>query len=837
MRTIQRWRVSPWLLLLSLLTSGAACSKSVARPTRATPKKASTSQLQSDAAQLELDAAQPQSDASPLEPDAAVVESLSPIWRENMRRGVAHESPDHPAGNEVAGYSSVVSAAPGTTIQLFVNVDHDQNVRWNLYRVGYYGGLGTRLIAEGEPRSVSVQPECPTDADTGLIECSWAPAFDVAIDPDWVSGYYFFELVNDDGFGARVPLIVREGDRHAEALVEASVNTWQAYNRWGGISLYANDHRDGPYKQGSGHRVSFDRPYAGQNELAPFLDMIRFLEQRGYDLSYTTNVDVDADPDALNGRKLFMTVAHGEYWTVAERNTIEVARAQGVSLGFFSANTGYWRVRLDASSSGNPRRIVTCYKSALTDPVQNARDTTGMFRNPPYARPENALIGVGYRTWSKVPGYPYIVTNPEHWVYEGTGVKMYDALSNVVGSEWDGVTDNGNTPEGLEVVARAITIDNDGAFIEGEANATVYYPTPTSFVFAGGSISWGSGLGQGRFADARVERMTENVLARAGLVGALPLTEPAQAPAPVAAFEAKVLAGNGAVSQSDGPALEASFVAPTGITAGLDGKLYIVDRGDHVIRVLGRDGKLSSMVSFDSAVFARPMGLAVDSKGTLYLSDSRKNRIFKLSSDGTVTPYAGAGPSGSADASDPLSATFFGPRGIAIGPDDALYVADNMNNAIRRIDPAGVTTVATDLRFVTAVAAGPDGAVYFSTIANAQIGVVRHGQVTILANVAGQPGNQEGPAALARLQPGEGLLVDGERLLFADTENNRVRALTLTDPQMISTVFGDGNATADMSDAKHTWLPRGIVRFDGGYAVSDFGSHRVLWFKEAKPNP
>jgi hypothetical protein len=54
---------------------------------------------------------------------------------------------------------------------------------------------------------------------------------------------------------------------------------------------------------------------------------------------------------------------------------------------------------------------------------------------------------------------------------------------------------------------------------------------------------------------------------------------------------------------------------------------------------------------------------------------------------------------------------------------------------------------------------------------------------------------------------------------------------------MISTVFGDGNATADMSDAKHTWLPRGIVRFDGGYAVSDFGSHRVLWFKEAKPNP
>jgi hypothetical protein len=155
-----------------------------------------------------------------------------------------------------------------------------------------------------------------------------------------------------------------------------------------------------------------------------------------------------------------------------------------------------------------------------------------MFQQAPYARPENALLGVAYKTWSKVPGYPYIVTNPDHWVYEGTGVKHYEALNSVVGGEWDGVVDNGMSPPGLEVLARAITIDNDGAFIEGEANITVYYPTEKSVVFAAGSIYWGYGVANGPFADGRVERMTENVLARAGLESVVPLTEPQRNTAP-----------------------------------------------------------------------------------------------------------------------------------------------------------------------------------------------------------------------------------------------------------------------------------------------------------------
>lgn len=752
--------------------------------------------------------------------------------RENMLGGVAHDRVDKQATTEVTGYSSAVSAAPGETIQLFVNVDHAQNVRWDLYRVGYYGGLGARMVAQGGPHPVSVQPECPIAADTGLIECDWASAFEVTIDPEWVSGYYFFELINDEGFGFRVPLIVREGKRRARALAQASVNTWQAYNPWGGINLYGNDRTDGVH-EGRASRVSFDRPYETQNCLPPFLDLVRFLEQRGYDISYTTNVDIDADPSVLTGRKLFMTLAHDEYWTVAERDALEGARDQGVSLGFLSANTGYWRVRLEPSSRGIPRRIVTCYKSYGRDPVKNSPVTTDMFQNNPYPRPENALIGVAYKTWSKVPGVPYIVTNPAHWVYEGTGVKAFDALNTVVGSEWDGVLDNGVSPAGLEVLARATTLDDTGAFIKGDANISVYYPTPRSFVFAAGSITWGYGVGPGRYADPRIERMMENVLARAGVPSELPATQPGPAPPPSRPFEAKVLAG-GTEGQNDGPALQASFAALTGVAAGPDGKLYMLDRLGSVIRVLSRDGVVSTLVHDDGMLFDVPIGMAFDSRGNLFVSDSRANRIVKVSiADGTIAPYAGSGTAGLEDASDLLSAKFSGPRAIAAGPNDELYVADCANNALRRIDPSGVTTVARGLYMVSGVAVGSDGAVYFSQIGNGLIGVLRNGQVTALAG--GTPGNREGAALESRLQPGEGMLVDGDRLLFVDTENNRVRALSLKEPATISTVFGDGNAAPEPSDANHVWLPRSITRFDGGFAVSDFAQHRIVWFKEASP--
>src|SRR5205814_9862722 len=136
------------------------------------------------------------------------------------------------------------------------------SVHWELYRLGYYAGLGGRFVTSGLPRIVSRQPDCPVSSSTGLIECAWAPAATLRIDRKSVSGYYLFKLIRDDGFESYVPLVVREGVPRAPLLVQSSVTTWQAYNEWGGASLYTNSLPASiGFTAPHAHRASFDRTY------------------------------------------------------------------------------------------------------------------------------------------------------------------------------------------------------------------------------------------------------------------------------------------------------------------------------------------------------------------------------------------------------------------------------------------------------------------------------------------------------------------------------------------------------------------------------------------------
>ena len=107
-------------------------------------------------------------------------------------------------------------------------------------------------------------------------------------------------------------MIVREpAGQHASALVIAPVNTWQAYNPWGGKSLY-DFQSDGV----AAVKVSFNRPYHPAHTFLEYdLDLIRWLEREGYDVSYTTDVDVDSQPGSLLQHTLVMTAGHDEYWS------------------------------------------------------------------------------------------------------------------------------------------------------------------------------------------------------------------------------------------------------------------------------------------------------------------------------------------------------------------------------------------------------------------------------------------------------------------------------------------------------------------------------------------
>ena len=745
---------------------------------------------------------------------------VSPIATENMAAGSDTFALAQPArGAELSGYASATSVAPGESLRLFVNVDREQNVRWELYRVGYYQGHGARSIATGEAARVAVQPACPLDASTGMVECRWTSAFEVAIDPAWPSGYYAFKLINEGGADTHVPVIVREAARRAPIVIQASVTTWQAYNTWGGTSLYRNNGRDPSYTADRARRVSFDRPYG--DRAAGFMketQLVRWLEQRGYDASYVTNIDVDQDRNLLEDRKLFVSVLHDEYWTVSERDALQQARDAGVSLAFLSANTGYWRIRLDASSSGVPRRIVTCYKSARIDPLANARETTAQFRQQPYPRPENELLGVMYGDWSDFAGFPFIVTNPRHWIYAGTGVADRDTLNAVIGVEWDSVVDNGLTPQGLEVVGDSPVVTQAGVPFP-HAQASVYSPTPHSFVFAAGSIEWISGL-DGKRSDTRVQRMTENVFARAGFAllqptrGAAPMQEDVGDPA-----EVEVIAGNGEPGFADGTAERARFSSPAGVAAAASGELFVADTGNHVVRKIDAGGRVTTIagcspdgVQHSQPCFDNLVGIAVDPQGVVYVSDAVQHTIYSIAADGTVGRFAGTGQAGLRDASDRLAARFSNPRGIALAPDGALYVADFENSAIRRIAADGVTTLASDLLEIMGVAAGADGAVYFTSSGDIKLGVVQNAELRDLAD--------------ASVKPLEGVSVGPDGVVFADAGNYRVRRIA-ADGQRV-TWLGDGRFGREPT---RVVLPRSVAPARAGYAVADSGNHRIVWFK------
>src|SRR5436305_3645435 len=341
----------------------------------------------------------------------------NPIPAENGLAGDADWSSGTLATQEqLAAYGSRISAHGGQTVEMHVSSDVAASAAWSLYRLGHYGGAGARLVRQGGPVSVAPQPACPMEAGTALVRCSWSTTFVLDITPDMLSGLYALKLVRNDGLARFAPLIVTDS-RPADLLFQASVQTYQAYNAYGAESLYVDG--SGTVANEMAPKVSFDRPFAGPNGLSQMLSweapMASFLERYGYDVSYVTNLDVAIGGAAVLSRAgMFLTVGHDEYWAGEERDAVEAARNAGVPLAFFSANTGYWKVRYeDFAAPDNPRTLV-CYKGGK-DPL--GQGASGLFRGPGVGRPENALLGVMYESWQLAP-FGYVVADGGSWLYE-----------------------------------------------------------------------------------------------------------------------------------------------------------------------------------------------------------------------------------------------------------------------------------------------------------------------------------------------------------------------------------------------------------------------------------
>lgn len=467
------------------------------------------------------------------------------IQAENALPGTsAWQLPGLSSSSNIHGYASETSVVRGGVLHMHVSPKPSARYRIEIYRLGWYQGKGGRLIvclpSCGGSKLGPQQPAPGPDSATGLLDAGWRVTDTVRVGASWTSGYYLAKLVLTSGpaagGAAYIAFIVRApAVNHSAILVQAAVNTWQAYNSWGGKSLYTfNSTR--PLVPSSGtnaaSEVSFNRPGLGdgQGPLPWEYNLVRFLEKNGYDISYQTDTDTDQHPGSLLGHRLDISPGHDEYWTKSMRDAWEHARNAGVNLAFMGANDGYWQARYADSTD----RTLIEYRSAGLDPDPDPSQKTTEFRalNPP--RPECQLEGeqdlVGLSISPFKPNYsvvPDALANP--W-FAGTGLTRSSTIPGVVGYEWD----TAGQP-GCPTVQTLFTWTGTNTYgAPSRADASTYTAASGARVFAAGTFQFAWALdnfGQTIPTSPRLRKFVQNMLADlAGplVPGPFQLTSPAQ---------------------------------------------------------------------------------------------------------------------------------------------------------------------------------------------------------------------------------------------------------------------------------------------------------------------
>jgi hypothetical protein len=392
------------------------------------------------------------------------------------------------------GYAWPQSVLPGEEVALYVSSS---------------GPFGIEVAREGAAREVVLRADAiagtehPIPPTASADGCGWPATLSIPVDGGWRSGSYRVRLMAGDE-EAHAFFAVRPAAERAPILLVLSTSTANAYNDWGGPSLYTG-----------GTRVSFERPLArgflakpepalrkaqampDREALAYFAwaeehglsswsggagwwtwerPFVAWAEREGFSIDVAVSQDLEEHPDVLDGHRLFLSVGHDEYWSWGMRDAVEGFLEEGGNAAFFGGNTCWWQVRFE-----DGLRSMTCFKyRAGEDPVLGTpeqRSLTGAWPDGRIGRPEAPLTGLsfsrgGYSRYGL--GVPrasgaYTVWRPDHWAFEGTDLRYGDALGladAIVGYEVDGCeltledglpvpTHMDGAPDTLEVLATA----------------------------------------------------------------------------------------------------------------------------------------------------------------------------------------------------------------------------------------------------------------------------------------------------------------------------------------------------------------------------------------------
>jgi hypothetical protein len=377
----------------------------------------------------------------------------------------------------IEGYASQVSAKAGDEVTVFVNTTA-RSVSLQAFRMGYYQGLGGRLVYQSDRVAGQQQPSSSLAPGVNTVSCNWAPTLSFKVDGTWPPGCYLLKIEGDGGEQQYVPLTVRDDQSTAAFVLQNSVTTWQAYNLWDGYSLYYGKTASGQNFTNRSRVVSFDRPFpqtwaqGSADFLGNEFPLLYHLESLGADLTYWTDVDLHARPQLLVQHRCLFSLGHDEYWSLSMRNAALSALAKGTNLAFLGANACYRQIRLEPSPVG-PDRLQVCYKDAAQDPMRGVNDavvTGPSWASAPTTWPESNLIGSMYQ--SVRANDDLVITDASSWVFDGCGLSDGQQLPHVVQGEYDRYVPSIPGPRNVDVLGHSPVAG------QGNWSDMTYYTVP-----------------------------------------------------------------------------------------------------------------------------------------------------------------------------------------------------------------------------------------------------------------------------------------------------------------------------------------------------------------------
>lgn len=409
------------------------------------------------------------------------------------------------------GYSTKPSYLPGETVDLKVSTTAPT------FDVSFWRYSNTGPATEQPFALVSGQTNLPgtvgakatMDKTTHMFKTKWAINAHITIPAAAPSGVYLVRLSGSTNTQSFIPIIVRKATAAKYLYIVPSM-TWNAYNAWGGTSLYQT--APGlptaiPYGPSGGPRataVSFDRPYLAGYGFPMFgaedMTLIKWLQQNDYDVAYTTDTDLSIDPSKQPDPKAVIIGGHSEYWTAKMYDWLNTGiNVKGrFGLASFGANSGFWVcTMLDGG------RTEKCLKREA-ERLKSGKVRPGKDNMRDVGRPEEAIFGAEYGV-IVVGGGPVKIsaTAAETGLLAGTGLKTGSSLGNIAGYEIDQVHPGDCGPLKCKydlkfatstVRQRANPCGCPYNATQGHGNTMVRRLPSGRRVFSSGSLWWSYGL-------------------------------------------------------------------------------------------------------------------------------------------------------------------------------------------------------------------------------------------------------------------------------------------------------------------------------------------------------